>query len=442
MKQAKPYSITPGLNIVCIVCALLAGAFLQSRAAAFDFTRLVAVGDSLLAGFRDGGLVEQYQRDGIAAVIARQAQTPFPQPLIAWPGIPNVLVLESMGPPPVIGRAPGESAGRTDPMQQVMNLATPAHTVSDMLRRRPDLPINSMADLVLGLPGLLGGVSRSQVEWAEALAPTTILVWAGNNDALNAAIAGSPDALTPAASFEADYTELLARLAAAGARLVVANIPDVAVIPYVQPAQNVAAMLGVPFALFSAALGVTADDHINLDGVGVAGAILMGAQAGPLPGNFVLTPSEIGAIRARTAEFNAVIAAQAAARGAVTVDTHGLLNGWKESGAPFLGRTLTTQMFGGIFSLDGIHPTSEGAGLTANAFIRAMNLAGATVPQTAWVGVFRDGERTLVRWTDSAVGYRLERSESIGAEWTSVRVIAAGETEAEVAAGFFRLRAQ
>src|SRR6266545_2943999 len=57
------------------------------------------------------------------------------------------------------------------------------------LEMRPDFPIDSMTDLVLGLPGLLGGVLRSQVEWAEALAPTTIIVWIGNNDALNAAIA-------------------------------------------------------------------------------------------------------------------------------------------------------------------------------------------------------------------------------------------------------------
>src|SRR6266545_3609407 len=57
------------------------------------------------------------------------------------------------------------------------------------LEMRPDFPIDSMTDLVLGLPGLLGGVLRSQVEWAEALAPTTIILWIGSNDALGAVLA-------------------------------------------------------------------------------------------------------------------------------------------------------------------------------------------------------------------------------------------------------------
>lgn len=419
----------------------LLGACPVCHAAVPNLTRTVAVGDSLLAGFRNGGLVDRHQQDGIAAVIARQAQANFPQPLIAWPGIPNVLQITSYGPPPVISRVEGTSSGRIDIMAQPMNLATPAHTVADALRKRPDLPIDSMTDLVLGLPGLLGGVAKSQVEWAEALAPTTILVWIGNNDALNAAIAGTPEALTATTSFSADYTELLARLAATGATLVVANIPDVAVIPYVQPAQNVAAMLGVPFAMFSAALGVTAEDHINLDGVSAAGAILMGLQPPPLGANYILTPSEIAAIRARTAEFNAIIAAQATARGAIQVDTHALLNGWKENGADILDRHLTTDMFGGIFSLDGIHPTTEGAALTANAFLRAINTAGAAIPQVAWLNITHENDRAIIRWTDTANGYTLERSEAVGAQWQTVLPITAAQTQTEATPGLFRLRA-
>ncbi len=65
-----------------------------------------------------------------------------------------------------------------------MDLAVPGQNVQDALTTRPSFPIDDLTDLVLGFPGLLGGLSRSQVEWAENLFPTTIFVWLGNDDAL------------------------------------------------------------------------------------------------------------------------------------------------------------------------------------------------------------------------------------------------------------------
>lgn len=424
----------------CFICALLLATSGQA-ANPPDLSRLVVVGDSLMAGFRDGGLVDLYQKEGIAAVIAGQARTPLSQPLMGWPGFPNVLVMGSAGPE----RAPGTSTGRVDVTQQPMNLAVPRQMVADALRLRPDFPIDSITDLILGLPGLFGGVAKSQVEWAEALAPTTILVWIGNNDSLIAAIDGDPGSMTPEASFAADYATLLDRLAATGATLVVANIPDVAVIPYVQPAQNVAGIMGVPFAMFSAALGVNADDHLNLDAIAEAGAILRGLKPPPLGGNFILTPAEIAAIRERTAKFNAAIATQAAQKGAILVDTDAFLKRLQAEGGRLPGKTLSTALFGGIFSLDGIHPTKEGAALTANEFIRALNTAGANVPMVAWLGVVRSGDRVTVQWTEGATGYQLETSDSLAADsWTSVTTIPGDKTEQQFTASsvktFFRLR--
>jgi hypothetical protein len=37
------------------------------------------------------------------------------------------------------------------------------------------------------------------------------------------------------------------------------------------------------------------------------------------------------------------------------------------------GEILTTEFLGGIFSLDGVHPTNTGYGVIANAFIDALN---------------------------------------------------------------------
>lgn len=343
-----------------------------------DLSRLVIVGDSLLAGYQNGSLLASQQTNGIAALIARQAKTDLALPLIAEPGIPNVLTLVNAGPPPLIAPASGTSTGRIDLLTQTMNLAVPGQRVIDALEMRPDFPIDSVTDLVLGLPGLLGGVSQSQVEWAEALHPTTIIVWIGDNDALNAAIAGDPAALTPISEFETAYSNLVKRLAATGATVVVANIPDVAVIPYVVPAKTAAALFGVSLPVFSGALGISTNDYLNLDHVPTAVAILQGHISGPLPDEAVLDAAEIQQIREATERFNEIIAAQAAANGAVLVNVNAFLSHLDHHGLVVGGRRLTTQFLGGIFSLDGIHPSNTGAAATANYFIKTMNHKLAT----------------------------------------------------------------
>ena len=183
-----------------------------------DLSRFVVVGDSLSAGFQSGSLIETAQVNGYAALIANQAGVDLALPLIASPGIPNVLTLVSPGPPPVIAPAPGVSTGRVNPFLQPFNLAVPGARVQDALTTRPNLPINSLTDFVLGFPGtfILGQPPRSQVEQAELLTPTTVIIWLGNNDALGAALAGNPALLTPVTSFEASYAEVMNRLRSDG----------------------------------------------------------------------------------------------------------------------------------------------------------------------------------------------------------------------------------
>jgi len=370
----------------CSILAMLllipgAGSAAGANRPRADLSRLVIIGDSLLAGYQNGSLMASQQTNGIAALIARQARTDLPLPLIAEPGFPNVLTLVTAGPPPVVVEAYGTSTGRIDMLTQAMNLAVPGQTVMDALEKRPDFPIDSMTDLVLGLPGLLSGISRSQVEWAEALHPTTVIVWIGNNDALNAAIAGDPAALTPVSTFETAYSNLVKRLAATGATVFVANIPDVSVIPYVVPVPTAAALFGVPPQVFAAALGVSTNDYLNLDSLPTAAAILQGVVAGPLTDAEFLDAAEIQQIRDATRQFNNIIAAQAAANGAVLVDVNAFLDRLARRGLVVGGRRLTTQFLGGIFSLDGIHPSNTGAAATANYFIHTMDAkAAAHIP--------------------------------------------------------------
>jgi hypothetical protein len=338
-----------------------------------DLSRLVVVGDSLAAGYLNGSLHEAQQPHGFASLIAAQKHLLFPLPLIAAPGVPNVLELIHAGPPPVIVSAPGVSLGRVDLSVQAMNLAVPGQSVQDALTRRPDFPIDSLTDLILGLPGLLSGVSHSQVEWAESLAPTTVLVWIGNNDALLPATIGDASLLTPLPDFETSFTELMNRLAATGATLAVANIPDIGSIPYFIPAEQISGMVGVPLTVIGPVLGITGGDFVTLDSLQLVFAILSNPALGPLPGSSVLTRVEMAQVRAAVDGYNTIIATQAKSHGAALVDVHGLTDSIRDRGYVVHGQRLTTDYLGGVFSLDGIHPTYTGHALVANEFIHALN---------------------------------------------------------------------
>jgi lysophospholipase L1-like esterase len=350
--------------------------------AAADLSRLVIVGDSVAAGFQCSGLAEHGQMRSFVAVLARQAGAPVSIPAIGAPGIPNQLILASWGPPPVIGTAEGVSPGRLDPLTQATNLAVPVQTVGDALRLRPDWPIDSLTDLVLGLPGLLGGVSMSQLEWAEALQPTTVLVWIGNNDVLWAMINADTRYLTPAESFAADYAVLMDRLTATGATIVVANIPDVATLPYVTRAEDVSFIYGIPMSIVRLALGVGPGDFVTMPGLDLVPPILRGEVPGPLPAGVVLDAGEVAVIQARTLLFNGIIDAEAARHGAALVDTNALLGQAARRGMPVCRQRLGTFFLGGVFTIDGIHPTDTAHGVIANAFIRTLNgTFGNAIPE-------------------------------------------------------------
>jgi hypothetical protein len=358
------------LSLLALLATFSSTGFAEKKA---DLSRLVVVGDSLSAGFQNGSLLDLQQPNGYASLVASQAGTTLDLPLIASPGLPNVLVLINPGPPPVIIPSLGMSTGRDNTFLQAMDLAVPGANVQDALTTRPTPAFTTITDVVLGLPGLLGGVSRSQVEWAENLAPTTVLLWLGNNDALSVVFTADPATLTPVEIFKAAYEEVTNRLAATGATLVLANIPDVTVIPYLTSAEKVAAQTGRPLSVVGPILGISPGDFITPDAFPLILARLSDPSLGPLPSNVVLDAGEVVIVRSRIDSYNEIIATQARANGAALVDIHQLLTQIQAEGFMMGGQRLTTDFLGGIFSLDGIHPTNTGYGIVANAFIKELN---------------------------------------------------------------------
>ena len=95
-------------------------------------------------------------------------------------------------------------------------------------------------------------------------------------------------------------------------------------------------------------------------------------------------------IRETVRACNAVIKAEAEAHGATLVDIHALFNELAEKGLVVNGKKLTTDFLGGLFSLDGIHPTNTGYAVVANKFIRTMNRSlGTGIPPVSVEQVFK-----------------------------------------------------
>lgn len=347
-----------------------------------NFKNTVFIGDSLTAGFQNGSLLDTQQPNGYANLIAKQAGFQLALPLIAAPGAPAVLQLVSVGPPAVVRQESGTTTGRDDVTVQATDLAVPGHHLADLINRQPTaLPTTNediITDLVLGIPGLAEGKDYSQLQWAEDLKPSTLFVWIGSNDALAAAVSGVTSSLTPVAEFTTEFTQLMQALQSkTNANLIVANVPDITQGPYLTPGSVVLAEFSassrIPVAQLSARLGIGATDLVNPNGIQQIEAILAGKQAGPVTDSGFLTPAEVLTVQQTVDGYNAVIAQQVAAVGATLVDLHTDVGNLHDHPPTINGTPTSFAFLGGIFSLDGEHPTNTGYALVANMFIDRMN---------------------------------------------------------------------
>ena len=102
----------------------------------------------------------------------------------------------------------------------------------------------------------------------------------------------------------------------------------------------------------------------------------------PWPDALVLDADEQASVSSAVSAYNVTIDAMAAAHGAFVVDFKTFFDGVKLNGYNIAGQKLTVDyVSGGIFSLDGVHPSSRGYAMIANQFIQVMNeKLGTSVP--------------------------------------------------------------
>lgn len=388
-----------------ILASLLAFALLTAGAAfgQADFTRYVAFGDSLTAGYSSSALAQTYQRNSYPALIYRAAtgQTSgFEQPLISDPGISGLAICNGANPPapcgilrlvslgvsPTIAPTPGRGVPTNLNLPRPYNnIAVPGATVHDLIATRN----GGFHDVILRNTNPAQGFT--QLQEGLSLQPTFATLWIGNNDVLGAATSGivvDGVTITPVAQFEADYRLAANAIAASGAKMAIANIPDVTSIPFVttvsrfvpnpQTGQPVI-ISGQPVPLIGPNGPLQAGDFVLLtattelsQGRGIPAAL--GGSGQPLSDSAVLSASEAATIRARVNAFNTIIRNVANEKGAAFVDVNATLtdlaaHGFNVGGVTYSSAFLT----GGVFSYDGVHPTAFGYAFVANLFIDAIN---------------------------------------------------------------------
>lgn len=395
-------------------------------------TRYVAVGNSLTAGFMDGGLVQAGQANSYPNLIARQlglSGAQFTQPWIAAPGIGSstssdpltmaagVLYFNGTGIAVLdetpLAQVPALLLARTQPTQY-HNLGVPGATLHDGMHAYSKATsasgANSFFDFInratfFGNQSIASGYplgntfvpvtyeSASQFYQAVAKGGALTTLWLGNNDVLGPAMSGEPAAgfgapgSAGAQAFQADYTALLSMLAG-GLRqrnhglqptIVVGNIPSVAATPYF-----------VPKATFETAIGGGwpggyAESNVQYVLFPTLSWIHTVSTDTPIPASLTLDAAETTDVVTATTVFNTVIGQVAAAVNAAGVakvgvmDANALLAGLgtaQKTHFLFLrGQGLSVEQAAAttMFSLDGVHPNSHGYGLLANAYIDRIN---------------------------------------------------------------------
>ena len=399
---------------------------LNPKSGNVDLTRFVTIGNSLTAGFQSNALYQSAQKYAFGNQIAEQVGTNFATPYISDPGIGGLMEVQSFDPTKLQISVIQEGSTGT-PLETAYpapynNLGIPGALLYDVLNATNST--NCASALNGGGPNpffdiILRG-QGNQFDQAKALHPSFIILWIGNNDILGYATAGGTVGHTPINMFQFLYSQLADSIASLGAKVVVANIPDVTSIPFFTTAGPAIALMmsqmQVPTFYYQVSGATPTIGQatpldllglkilVTLKGVSYAGDVTgkfykdytngvvppgVNTQHpfgfypdNPFPDAFVLDQSEIDTAKTVTASYNNTISAIAQAKGFGLFDINSFFNNVAQNGLSENGINFTTDYITGkLFGLDGVHPTSEGQAILANEFIKVINSKfGASIP--------------------------------------------------------------
>jgi hypothetical protein len=427
-----------------------------------DFTKVVVIGDGIAAGFMDGALYDRGQNNSFAVHLAEQMKRvnggTFNVPSInsangfyaMGPGntVLGRLILKTANgttaPAPIgLGDLPGSFAGNK---AELNNFSVPNLTLGLALIPQtggPNVPQNPAYNPYYARMASNPGASTPIGDAAQALGTsgTFFSLWLGSSDVLGYAISGAsnPAILTSDADFAQRFPLALGAMLQANpdAKGVVANVPDLNVLPYFNLVPwnalpldaTTAAAVNQGFAAYNGGLaqlqgfglitqaekelrtinfaagqnGFLMSDESLTDltqhglpsirqsnstdratltlsqvlGQPVGGPQSVRGVSYPVEDDYVLTPAEQTEIQNKISKFNEIIsaAAQANSDRVVLVDINSFLNTVLQGGVNYGGAALTASIIppNGGFSVDGIFPNGRAHGFIANEFINAIN---------------------------------------------------------------------
>ena len=355
------------------------------------FARFVALGTSNSQAAMSAGVNAASQRASWPAQVAARAGVPLSLPLFQDPGCNPPLLPPLAADVALIAAFSAFGAG-DDLVTSIMttcaplqagivpptgNVAISGADVHDALTRTPELAalfnprVGTMYSRVLGL-------GQTQVTAMLAQGPTFVSVELAANDVLPAST-GRIAAMTPYASWEADYDQVIAAVQSTGAQAVLVGLPNnAAQFPSIRKARE---LFNEWPDLLAVGVTVSLSCYFSSNYVFVPGYVLglisrtpTTATCADVPGaaDYVLTPGDISAINARMAQINAHIQAKAAENGYAYFALSSLYDLPKVN-FDLYSVMFSSAPFGPNISLDGVHPTAKGQAILANAAVQAIN---------------------------------------------------------------------
>lgn len=316
---------------------------------------LMVMGDSLGEGVQSLDANLRTQPNSYAVWVARRARMNLTLPYIV------------SGPLGTVGDT--SVRYRLFPYLAAANLAVSGADSGSVLNDRAlatsPRAISSETELVL-FPRI-----GSQMEIVEALKPRTVLCWIGSNDVLSAVLAFDQLAQGPIQAlmtdpdvFKKNYEELLSRLSKAATQVVLADIPDVTDIGFLLDNDDLQRFLGPGTHLDEGSRTTIA--ALFMIRLGLADLSILENP------NYVLDPSEAAMIRDRTGRLNQIIYDTAASYNFPVVRISEKFRENAQTHPVYAGVPLSSRYLGGLFSLDGVHPSNIGHALVANEFLSAL----------------------------------------------------------------------
>ena len=205
-----------------------------------DFTKFVSIGNSITAGYQSGTIYQSGQMYAYPNLIAQQVGVKFEMPYVSDPGLGGRMEVQSLSPFTIYYNTSAGAPLNLNYPAPYNNLGVPGALLYDVYYATSSTTCasnvfggtpNPYFDLILRNSALNLG---TQLQQALAQNPTFVTLWIGNNDVLGYATSGgtSPAAPTDATTFGQLFGGIGQGLAQSGAKVVVANIPNVTTIPF------------------------------------------------------------------------------------------------------------------------------------------------------------------------------------------------------------------